>query len=337
MMGKELWVFVEQRDGRTGEVGLELLGKGRELADRLGGALAAVLFGEGVKDKAQMLIEHGADKVYVAESPLLAHYSPDPYTCLLAELARAHRPEIILLGATAIGRDLAPSVAGQLGTGLSADCIGLDIGDDGLLQQIVPVLGAGGMAVIVCPQKRPQMATVRPGVMRKLSPGPPRGIGGPTYSARQGTVERVDVKILPERLRTRAVEFQPIERAGRPIEQARVIVAGGTGVNTKEGWDMLHKLATLLGGEVGGTRPVMDEGWITEDQMIGSSGKTIRPHLYVAVAISGDAMHTVGTTDARHVVAINTDPKARMFQLSDYGIVGDYRDVIPRLIKELGG
>ncbi len=326
-MSGALWVFAEQRDGVLAGVVPELLGRARELADLRGRPLEALLLGHGIEGLAEELIWYGADTVYLADHPLLARYTSDAYTSVLVALAREHRPDVLLMGHTAVGRDLAPRVAAELGTGLSAHVTGLELGEDGLLRQIVPAFGGRGMCAVLCPERRPQMATVRPGVF----PRPlPRG-------GRQGQVVRVPVELDPRAIRTRFLEFVPQPAPSRPLAEAEIVVAGGAGMGDREGWKLIERLADVLGAAVGGTRPPLDAGWISEGQMIGQSGLTIRPRLYIGVGISGEMQHTVGIRDAGVVVAINIDPQARIFQEADFGIVGDARRVLPLLIEALGG
>ncbi|MGC8874143.1 MAG: electron transfer flavoprotein subunit alpha/FixB family protein [Chloroflexia bacterium] len=326
-MSGALWVFAEQRDGVLASVALELLGRARELADQRGRSLEVLLFGEGVESLSEELIRYGADTVYLADHPLLARYTGDAYTAVLVALAREHRPDVLLLGHTAMGRDLAPRVAAELGTGLSAHVTGLELGEDGLLRQIVPAFGGRGMCAILCPRHRPQMATVRPGVF----PRPAPRLGDP------GHIVRVPVQLDPERIRTRFLEFVPQAAPTRSLAEAEIVVAGGAGMGDREGWRLIERLAEVLGAAVGGTRPPLDAGWISEGQMIGQSGVTIRPRLYIGAGISGEMQHTVGIRDAGVVVAINIDPQARIFQEADFGIVGDARRVLPLLIEALGG
>lgn len=326
-MPKALWVFAEQRRGVLQPVVLEILGRGRELAEEHGMLLEALLLGHGVADLAADLISQGADTVYLADDPLLADYSSGPYATVLEGLVREHGPDILLLGHTAIGRDLAPVVAARLETGLSAHVTGLEVDDRGLLRQIVPAWGGRGLCAILCPQRRPQMATVRPGVLKR----------GPREAGRAGKVVVVPVHLEGEANRTRLLEVVARPSAVRPLSEAEIVVAGGAGMGDREGWRLIEELAAALGAAVGGTRPPLDQGWIGEGQMIGQSGVTVRPKLYLGVGISGEMQHTVGIRDAGVVVAINSDPKARIFQEADFGVVGDARQVLPMLIAVLKG
>ena len=319
-----LWVVAEQRQGQLLEVGLEILGEARRLAGQLNAAVSALVLGDGVAGHAGELIGRGADRVYVADDPVLAHYNPDAYSAVIVDLVLAQRPQILLLGATNVGRDLAPTVAARLRTGLCADCTALDLDAQHRLLQIAPVLGGKELATMLCPLRRPQMATVRPGVFAKR----PR-------EERPGEVVPVAVGLAARQTRTAVRGVFTEELPGRPLEQVEIVVAGGAGIDGAEGWQLIHQLAGVLDAGVGGTRPPMDEGHLREDQMIGQSGVTIRPKLYICIGISGDIQHTVGFQDAGIVVAINKDPKAPIFKVADYGIVGDYREVVPLLIEEL--
>lgn len=326
-MNGALWVFAEQRAGVLHPAGLELLGRGRELADQCGGRLEALLLGHGLAGPAQDLLAYGADTVYLADHPLLASYAADAYAAVIERLARERGPEILALGHTAVGRDLAPLLAARLDTGLSAHVTGLELDEAGLLRQIVPAFGGRGMCAILCPERRPQMVTVRPGVL----PRPAR------RESREGEVVPVPVELDPQDIRTRLLEVVPEVDAVAPLAEAEVVVAGGAGMGDREGWRLIEDLARVLGAAVGGTRPPLDEGWIGEGQMIGQSGVTVRPKLYVGAGISGELQHTVGIRDAGVVVAINNDPKAQIFREADFGIVGDARGLLPLLIQALGG
>lgn len=319
-----LWVLAEQRQGQLLEVGLEILGEARKLAGRLNAEVSALLLGHGVAAHAAELIARGADRVYLADDPALEHYNPDAYSSVIVDLALVHRPQILLLGATSVGRDLAPTVAARLHTGLCADCTALDLDEEHRLLQIAPVLGGKELAIMLCPLRRPQMATVRPGVFAKRH-----------REERPGEVVPVAIGPAARQTRTAVRGMVTEQLPGRALEQAEIVVAGGAGIDGVEGWRLIRRLAEVLGAGVGGTRPPMDEGYLREDQMIGQSGVTIRPKLYICIGISGDIQHTVGFQDAGVVVAINKDPKASIFKVADYGIVGDYREVVPLLIEEL--
>jgi len=324
-MGKpQIWVFMEQRGGVLHEVGLELLGKARELAGAQGGTVAAVLLGDKVARLTDLIIAQGADLVLMAEHPALDPYRLLPYTAVLAQACRERRPSILLFGATAMGMELAPRLAARLETGLSAHCIDLQLDGEGHLLQMVPGWGGGVVATIKCPVHRPQMATVMPGVMKKLEP-----------FRRSGEVMRLTIPADLDVSGPRVQEIHREEPQARPLEKAEVVVAGGFGIGGKEGWKLLEELAGLLGGAVGATRPPVDEGWASEDQMIGTSGKTVRPRLYIGVGISGMSHHLVGMDGSEMVVAVNSDPQAPIFEVADIAVVGDYREIIPPLAAEV--
>ncbi len=320
----QIWVFMEQRGGVLHEVGLELLGKARELADTSGGTVAALLLGENVAVLADRLIAQGADIVLVVEHPLLEPYRLLPYTSVLAKACKEYNPSIMLFGATSMGMELAPRLAARLNTGLSAHCLDLQLDSNGDLLQMVPGWGGGVVATIKCPKHRPQMATVMPGVMKKPEP-----------SQRSGQVINLAVGEDLDHSGPKVLEVHREEPKAMPLELAEVVVAGGWGIGGKEGWKLLEELAGLLGGAVGATRPPVDEGWASEEQMIGQSGKTVRPRLYMGVGISGMSQHMVGMDGSEFVVAINSDPKASIFEVADIVIVGDYREIIPPLLDEI--
>lgn len=320
-----VWVFAEQRKRRLQDVGLELLGEGRKLAHKMDTELGAILIGYQVGAFAEELAACGADKVYLADSPALEVYRNEPYTRVLERAVVEHRPEILLFGATAIGTDLAPRLAARLGTGLTADCIQLDIDEQGRLLQTVPAFGGNLMAQVICPNHRPQMATVRPGVM-----------GKPERKARRAVVQALDTSVAEQGAAVRVLEtvVMPEER-GAALEKADVVVGGGWGVGGPHDWELVVRLANALGGDVGATRPAADEGWASEEQMIGQSGKVIRPQLYIAIGISGAIQHMLGVQEAKIIVAINNNPAAPIFEETDIGLVADFKEIVPRLIEEI--
>jgi electron transfer flavoprotein alpha subunit len=327
---REVWVFIEQEAGEIAGVSLELLSKGRELAERLGGCLCALLFGHGIAGLAEKVIHHGADLVLLAEHPELALYRTLPYARVASELVRERQPYIFLLGATPVGRDLAPRIASAVRAGLTADCTALQIGDfqrkdavyTDLLYQIRPAFGGNVIATIVNPGTRPQMATVREGVMRL---GEPDG-------ARRGEVERVEPRFDEQDL-----VLQVLQRETRParcdLKRAAVIVAGGMGVGSRENFRLVQELAQVLGGEVGASRAAVDAGFISPEHQVGQTGTTVRPRLYIACGISGAVQHRAGMDQAGKIVAINSDPDAPIFQIAHYKIVGDLNEVIPWMIR----
>ena len=321
-----VWVFAEQKEGMVAGVTLELLGEGRKLADQLGTTLSTVLLGSGMDQAAQELIAHGADRVYLADSPQLADFLEDPYAEVLTELCREHKPAILLMGATTIGRSLAPKLAARLRTGLTADCTGLAIdGETKNLLQTRPAFGGNLMATIICPNHRPQMATVRPRVFPPAKRDADRtgGVVRLDYSARQ--------------LLQRAELLEVLKEAGTTINlaEANIIVAGGRGLCDQKNFALIQELADLLGGAVGASRAVVDAGWIPYAHQVGQTGKTVCPKIYIACGIHGAVQHLVGMQSSELIIAINKNPEAPIFKVADYGIVGDVLEVIPALIKEI--
>jgi electron transfer flavoprotein alpha subunit len=331
---RDVWVFVEQNEGQIAGVSLELLGKGRGLADILGSRLVALLCGDQVCELAQEVIHCGANQVLLADHPELAQYRTLPYSRVTANLVRERRPYIFLIGATPAGRDLAPRIASAVQAGLTADCTDLQIGDyllrkdnklyKDLLYQIRPAFGGNLIATIVNPDTRPQMATVREGVMHPLPPDP----------TRSGQVEMVTPQFEPGDF-----ALQVLSRQVRPpsvhLKDAPVIVAGGGGVNGPEEFELIQELANLLGGEVGASRAAVDAGLIGREHQVGQTGTTVRPRLYIAAGISGAVQHRAGMDQSNKIIAINSDPAAPIFQVAHYRIVGDLGEVLPLLIQAL--
>ncbi len=320
-----IWVFAEQRNGKVKSVSYELIARGRELADALQTELSAVCFGQGITE-ADQLIASGADKVILVDSPELLNHDEDLYTGQLVELIQKHKPEIVLAGATSLGRSFFPRVAGILNTGLTADCIGLDVDvEKRLLLQTRPTFGSNIMATVVCETKRPQMATVRPRVFKKRTPD----------TARKGEIIRVDFDRAHITSRTKLLSFVEDLTEKVKIEEADVIVAGGRGLGNAEGFKLLEELAECLGAAVGASRPVVDSGWIPYSHQVGQTGKTVCPKLYIACGISGAAQHLAGMQTSDCIVAINSDPNAPIFTVANFGIVGDLFKVIPLLVEKL--
>jgi electron transfer flavoprotein alpha subunit len=325
---RETWVYAEQRGGSLARVSLELLGKAVELSAKLAGEIVSILVGAGVEHLASELVTHGADKVYVIDDPQLEYYQNQAYAAAVADLVKEHSPEIFLLGATAIGEDLAPCIAAKVGTGLTAHCIDLRIDDcDGVaaLHQTVPGWGGGKRVDIICPQRRPQMATVKPGVFVV-----PHG-----KKHRRGHIVKVSPKLEDRLFRAKTLEVTQHETTELPVEEADVVVAAGWGVNALGNMDMVRELAAVLQGVVAGTRPVMDKGWITADRMIGQSGKVIGPNLFISLGASGAMHFSTGFERAKLVLAVDQNPQAPIFQAADVGIVGDLREVLPCLIEQV--
>ncbi|MFH1146376.1 MAG: electron transfer flavoprotein subunit alpha [Pseudomonadota bacterium] len=319
-------VFAEQRNGEIHSVSYELLGIGRCLANELGVDLSAVLLGHNVKELCRDFGAYGADKVFVVNDPALDSFDDDLYTGIVTEIVRQHRPEIFLAGATAIGRSFIPRVATALRTGLTADCTQLAIrSSDRALLQTRPAFGGNVMATIVSPKTRPQMATVRPKVMKKALPQPER------------KAEMIEIPVRPEQMHTRVrlVNSVPEKSGFVNIADADVIVAGGRGLKKGENFAILMELAELLQGAVGGTRATVDEGWIPYACQIGQTGKTVSPKLYLACGVSGAVQHIVGMQSSDVIVAVNTDPEAPIFEVATFGIKGDLFEVIPTLTKRL--
>lgn len=319
-----VWVFAEQRNGKVSTVAFELLGVGRRLADKLGVELSAILFG-ATKDSADELIKYGADRVYLAQDPALERFNDEPYARLLISLINTYKPEIVLAGATPIGRSFFPRVAATLRAGLTADCTAFDIEPETRnLLQTRPAFGGNIMATIITPSRRPQMATVRPRVMKRLEPDP----------SRKGEI----IFIKPDSIssRTRVIDsIKEVSELAVNLQEADVIVAGGRGLGDPKGFKMLEELAGLLGGAVGASRAAVDAGWISYSHQIGQTGKTVCPKLYIACGISGAVQHLVGMQSSDIIVAINKNPEAPIFNVADYGIVGDVYEIVPLLIKKI--
>ncbi len=329
---RDVWVFAEVDDGRIAEVSLELVHKAADLAGRLDGRVGAFLLGDAVRPLSQTLFEHGCDSVCMAENAALDHYATLPYSDLLSAMIRDQDPAIVLFGASVVGRDLAPRVASTLKVGLTADCTDLKIGPhkdftsgieyDKLLYQIRPAFGGNIIATIVNPETRPQMATVREGVMKMGIP----------QEGRSGTLIEFDGEPDPALL---CVELLDEYRAERTVDlkKANVIVAGGAGVGSAENFQLIRRLADTLGAEVGASRAAVDAGYIDKAHQVGQTGTTVRPKLYIACGISGAVQHRAGMQESGKIVAVNSDPNAPIFQIAHYGIVGDLNQVIPAFIE----
>ncbi|MBW2284321.1 MAG: electron transfer flavoprotein subunit alpha [Deltaproteobacteria bacterium] len=310
---KGVWVFAEQRDGELNKVSFELLGKARELAGELNEEVSAVLLGDRVDGLCESLIKHGADTVYLARHKALGGYRTTAYTKVMAELVREYRPGVLLMGATHLGRDLAPRVSRRVGVGLTADCTGLTIDpDEGILLQTRPAFGGNVMATIANRYSRPQMATVRPGVMAAVR-----------TPDKKGSIVKKKVALLEREIGLKVLEQVREKKKGIDITEAKVIVAGGRGVGDAAGFKMLEKLAAVVGGEVAGTRVAVEEGWIAPENQVGQTGKSVRPELYIACGISGAIQHRAGMTGSRYIIAINRDPRAPILQ------------VVPELTRQL--
>lgn len=323
---KDVWVFAEQREGKIMPVVTELLGEGRKLVDEIGCDLCAVVCGEKIGDLAGELFAWGADKVYMADCKELAHYTTDGYGKVIYEAICAYKPEIVLLGATHIGRDLGPVLAVKCGTGLTADCTKLEIDpEDKKIRQTRPAFGGNLMATIVCPNHRPQMSTVRPGVMEKALAVPGR------------TGQLIDLKpnFAEGDIRTKVLDVVKTLQDTVSISDADIIVSGGMGLGKAEGFELLKKLADRLGGVVAASRAAVDAGWIDHAFQVGQTGTTVKPKIYIACGISGAIQHVAGMQNSGRIIAINTNENAPIFEVADYGIVGDLYKVIPAILEAL--
>ncbi len=319
-----VWVIAEQVRGQIPDVCLELIGQARKLADELRTDVEAVLLGHDTRDRIDTLFQSGADVVYLGDSPEFERYQAEIFMACILALAKEVQPQIILIGSTFIGRELAPLIAAKLETGLTAHCIELLINEDRILEQRIPAYG--GMMTIICPEKRPQIATVARGVfpMPELD------------EERSGKLVPVEP---PKDLKLRMKTLDEVhhEPEGVPLESAPIVVAGGAGAETFEGWQEIEALAGVLNAALGSTRPVVDYGWAELETMIGQSGKMVSPDLYIGVGLSGEQQHMVGITEAKVMVAINNDPKSPVFEQVDYGVVEDCREFIPLLVRKLQG
>ena len=318
-------VFVEQRYNEIQNVSLELLGKGRKIADELGVTLVATLIGKDIGKHSRLLIEYGADKVLLLEEDHLELYATEPYTQAMVQALNAEKPEIVLFGATSIGRDLAPRVSARLETGLTADCTSLDISEERMLLMTRPAFGGNIMATIISPDHRPQMSTVRPGVMTKIE----RDIN------RTGEIVNFPVKIEKNSCFVEILSFEKETEEKKDIQEATVLVSGGRGIGSPENFGLLHDLADELGGLVSASRAAVDSGWMDHDRQVGQTGKTVRPNLYIACGISGAIQHVAGMEEAELIIAINKDKGAKIFEVADLGVVGDVQKILPFVIDEI--
>lgn len=323
---KNVWVFAEQRDGVIMPVVIELLGEGRKLADEIGCQLCAVLCGKGISGLAEELFAYGADQVYVADHEELETYRTDAYTKVIYEAIETYKPEIVLLGATHIGRDLGPCLAVKANTGLTADCTRLEIDpEDKKIKQTRPAFGGNLMATIVCPNHRPQMSTVRPGVMEKAA----------YDSAHKGEIINLKVSFEDGDIRTKVLEVVKSMKNTVSLTDAEIIVSGGMGLGGADGFDLLKQLADKLGGVIAASRAAVDAGWIDHAYQVGQTGTTVKPKIYFACGISGAIQHVSGMQNSEQIIAINTNENAPIFEVADYGIVGDLYKVIPAIIEAL--
>lgn len=324
---KDLWVFVEtNEDGTAKNVGIELLTPGKMMAGKQGGALVAVVIGSNVDAAVQAASEHGADKVIVVDGPEYAHYTTDAYAIALCTLVEKYGPTSMLIGATNNGRDLGPRVSCRLKTGLTADCTGLDIDEEsGNVAWTRPAFGGNLMATILCPDHRPQIGTVRPGVFKKSDAGEAKA-----------EIIKEDIHVDAKDIRTQILELiKEADGENVDLEGAEIIVSGGRGVGGPEGFEPVKALADALGGVVGASRAAVDAGWIAHAHQVGQTGKTVGPKLYIACGISGAIQHVAGMSGSDCIVAINKDPEAPIFDIADYGVVGNLFEVLPVLTEEI--
>lgn len=321
---KNVWVFAEQRQGKLMNVAIELLGEGKKLANDLGCELCAVLVGNNVEGLSKDLFEYGADKVYLAEHELLTNFTTDGYTTVISDMIREYKPEIVIYGATNIGRDMGARIAARVDTGLTADCTQLDINPETKgLMQTRPAFGGNLMATIACPNHRPQMSTVRPGVMDKAKRQP----------GRTGELIRFDVKLSADQIRTDVLKVVKADKPLVSLTDAKIIVSGGRGLGKPEGFEVIKELAEKFGGVVGSSRACVDAGWIEKAHQVGQTGTTVKPDIYIACGISGAIQHKAGMQESKCIIAINKDPDAPIFEVADFGLVGDLYNVIPELMK----
>lgn len=334
---KGVYVFAQQVDNELSSIAFELLGKGKDLAKDLNTDVTAVLIGSGVKGLADQLAEYGADKVIVVDDPELKEYKTEPYTHALASVINKYKPEIMLVGATAIGRDLGPRVSARVKTGLTADCTVLEIGNFPLnavagqeqshnqLLMTRPAFGGNTIATIACPFNRPQMATVRPGVMQKIDP----------VKGAKAVVEEYNPGFTPDNKYVEILKVVKEAKTTENIMDAKILVSGGRGVGSAENFQILKDLAAVLGGTVSCSRAVVENGWLPQDLQVGQTGKTVRPNVYFAIGISGAIQHAAGMEESDIIIAINKDEDAPIFDIADYGIVGDLNKVVPALTAAL--
>lgn len=320
-----VWVFIEQNSGTIAGVSLELLGAGRKLADKLSVPLSGVLLGDGVKPLAQQVISHGADQVYLIDDSILKDYRTESYMKGVVMLAEKYKPEIFLYGATSNGKDLASAVATDLSTGLTADTTMLDVDvEKRLLEASRPAFGGNIMATILCKKHRPQMATVRPKVMKALESDPNR----------KGEIIEENISIQESEMRTKVLKIVKEVTKKVNLAEADIIVAGGKGLGDVENFELIHEFAALIGATVGGSRDVVEAGWLPHEQQVGQTGETVTPKIYFAIGISGAIQHIVGMKNSELIIAINKDPNAPIFDVATYGIVGDALDILPKLIEQ---
>lgn len=321
---KGILVYVEERQGTLQNVSLELLGKARKLAEELSCQVTAVCIAKDASKHSKVLIEYGADKVLEVSDDVFTYYMTEPYTQAIVAAVAQEKPEILLFGATSIGRDLAPRVSARLGTGLTADCTSLDIAD-GHLMMTRPAFGGNIMATIACPDHRPQCSTVRPGVMTKME----------RVAGRQGKAEPLALSLKENSCYVEVLSYEKSEVVRKDIQEANILVSGGRGIGAKEHFDMLKELADTIDGQLSASRAAVDAGWAEHDMQVGQTGKTVRPNLYFAMGISGAIQHVAGMEEAELIISINKDREAKIFEVSDLGVVGDVHKIAPLVTEEI--
>lgn len=322
---KGVYVFIEQREGVIQNVALELLGEAKKLAGLMNEKVYGILLGSKVADQAQGLMAYGADKVIVVDAPELEVYTTEPYTQAMCQILDTHKPDVVLIGASTLGRDLGPRVSARMETGLTADCTRLEVGEENELLMTRPAFGGNLMATIVCNDHRPQMATVRPGVMQLDK----------SESPIEGEIEMFDVAFNKTKFKVKVIKTVKEDKNLVDITEARILISGGRGMSTKEGFSTLCDLAKTLDAEVSASRALVDSGCIEHSRQVGQTGKTVRPDLYLACGISGAIQHVAGMEDSDFIVAINKDKHAPIFQVADLGIVGDAKQIIKKLNQRL--
>ncbi|WP_321279469.1 electron transfer flavoprotein subunit alpha/FixB family protein [Marinifilum fragile] len=322
---KGIYVFIEQREGVIQNVALELLGQARKLADELNDKVYAMFLGHNIADQAQSLIARGADEVIVVDAPELAEYTTEPYTQAICQIIEDRKPESMLIGATTLGRDLGPRVSARVGTGLTADCTKIEVGENKELLMTRPAFGGNLMATIVCKNHRPQMGTVRPGVLFAMD----------ADENRAGDIVNYEVKFKSEKFKVKLLETVKEDSDLIDITEARILVSGGRGIGNEEGFKAMDGLANVLDAEVSASRAMVDAGYIGHERQVGQTGKTVRPDLYFAFGISGAIQHVAGMEDSDLIIAVNKDKDAPIFQVADLGIVGDAKQIIKKLTERL--
>ncbi|MBQ3438049.1 MAG: electron transfer flavoprotein subunit alpha/FixB family protein [Fusobacterium sp.] len=321
-----VWVIAEQVDGEIHSVTLELIGEGKKLAKKLNKEISVVVVGNKITQSAEKLLHYGVDKVFYIEDVLLNDYTTNAYAVSISNLIKEKKPEIVLIGATSIGRDLGPRLSAKLGTGLTADCTSLEIDDkDNKLLQTRPAFGGNLMATIICPKNRPQMSTVRPGVMKKAE-----------YQEEIiGNIEKIPANLSETDIKEKFIKKLNSSDKTINLTDAKIVVSGGRGLKEKNGFELIQKLSDVLKGEIGASRAAVDAGWIENSHQVGQTGTTVHPDLYIACGISGAIQHLAGMQESKYIIAINKDINAPIFEICDFGIVGDLYEIIPSLIKSI--